>query len=121
MCPEITPLEKTILLAAAADLDRLRRGKSVPGINGWHALENAKADAAAGLVRLATARWLGFETLTPAARMAATRAIRRLEQRGLAERSIEGWAQERANYLRITNAGRKLAKELRKAEAAADG
>jgi hypothetical protein len=35
MPQKITDIEKTLLLAAVDDVQRLRRGKPVPGVEGW--------------------------------------------------------------------------------------
>ena len=59
---ELSSVEKTILLAAVRDLQRLRRGKALEGMHrtdGWFRLQEAVQDAKRGLVKLDAARWLG--------------------------------------------------------------
>jgi hypothetical protein len=107
----LTKIQSQLLRGAVADLQAMRSGQSVPGVVSWREIQQATEDAAAGLVRLATARWLGVDVLPPAGRMAATRAYRKLEARGLVVRRAERWASERANYVEILPAGIQLAAE----------
>jgi len=106
----LPPIEKSILLGAAADLAQLRKTPRPTGY-GELALKAACYLASRRIVKTDPADWLGGE-VSPSTRMAVSRAYQRLESRKLVERVAMG-AGAATTHLELTPAGVKLAKELR--------
>ena len=111
----LTALERTILVAAAADIQRLSQGESSYTRDGWRQ-RVAREEALQGIVKLDAPRWLNCETASdPSLRMQLSRSYLSLQQRGLAVRVVGGYRGTRATHLRITPEGMALAAELSKA------
>jgi hypothetical protein len=107
----LSQLEIDILVNAVGDLKETLAAGFPSGYG------NAKAkisyrDAEQGIVR-ANAAWSGLPTDDAAVRMKISRAYAGLEKRGLVHRIAMGYEGSKITHLRPTEAGHKLAEQIR--------
>ena len=116
----LTPHMKTVLRGVLKDIQRLDALPPRPGPQmdraAWRETNRERGELDRFGVRHDLEGWLGYP---PSASDSAvfSRTLRQMEDRGLVER-VSRWGGRRTTHLRLTPAGRRLARELAEEESA---